>query len=143
MCAHASTTKTSLLHLISFQNILKKFLFTVRDFLKPAVIVILISAALAQLTENQKIVIYQQNGRSGKRYISGRITKNQKSETVGSLSSYLCTIFPAFFIHSFAKRKKGKSYKEDKQESVVKNPNTVRIQVDFVENYTCAAQDEV
>ena len=41
------------------------------------------------------------------------------------------------------KRKQAKSYEEDKQEALMKNSNTVMIQVDFAENYTCTAQDEV
>ena len=75
--------------------------------------------------------------------VNGRITKNQKSGTVRNLYSYLCIIFPDFFIHSFAKRKQAKSYEEDKQEFLMKHLNTVMIQVDFAENYTCAAQNEV
>ena len=71
--------------------------------------------------------------------VNGRIIKNQKSGTVGSLHSYLCTIFPNFFIHSFLKRKQAKSYEEDKQKALMKNSNTVMVQVDFAENYTCAA----
>ena len=58
---------------------------------------------------------------------------------LGNLYSYLCTIFPDLFIHLFVKRKPEKSYEED----LMKNSNTVMIQVDFAENYTCAAQDEV
>ena len=75
--------------------------------------------------------------------VNGRIIKNQKSGTVGSLHSYLCTIFPNFFIHSFLKRKQAKSYEEDKQKALMKNSNTVMVQVDFAENYTCAAQDDI
>ena len=56
--------------------------------------------------------------------INGRIIKNQKSGT-GSLYSYLCTIFPDFFIHSFVKRRQAKSYEEDKKEALMKNSNTV------------------
>ena len=58
---------------------------------------------------------------------------------LGNLYSYLCTIFPDLFIHLFVKRKPEKSYEED----LMKNSNTVMIQVDFAENYTCTAQDEV
>ena len=75
--------------------------------------------------------------------VNDRIIKYQKSGSVGSLYSYLCTIFPDFFIHSFVKRKQAKSYVEDKQEALMKNSNTVMTKVDFTENYTCAAQDEV
>ena len=75
--------------------------------------------------------------------VNGKIIKNQKSGTVGSLYSYMCTIFLDFFIHSFVKRKQAKSYEEDKQEALMKNSNTVMIQVDFAENCTCASQDEV
>ena len=71
--------------------------------------------------------------------VNGRIIKNQNSGTVGSLYTYLCTIFPDFFVHSFVKRKQAKSYEEDKQEAFMKISNTVMIQVDFAENYTCAA----
>ena len=46
--------------------------------------------------------------------VNGRIIKNQKSGT-GSLYSYLCTIFPDFFIHSFVKRKEAKSYEKDEK----------------------------
>ena len=77
MRANASTTKTSFSHLIPFTNMLKKFLFTTRHLLKvvfyllmkPAgiVIVIMISVPLVQLMQNQKIVIHQQNGWSGKK----------------------------------------------------------------------------
>ena len=72
MCTHVSTIKASFSHLIRFINMFKKFLFTARHLLKivfcllmkPAgmVIVIMISAALAQLMQNQKIAISQQNG---------------------------------------------------------------------------------
>ena len=56
--------------------------------------------------------------------VNGRIIKNQKSGT-GSHYSYLCTIFPDFFIHSFVKRRQAKSYEEDKKEALMKNSNTV------------------
>ena len=56
--------------------------------------------------------------------VNGRIIKNQKSGT-GNLYSYLCTIFPDFFIHSFVKRRQAKSYEEDKKEALMKNSNTV------------------
>ena len=75
--------------------------------------------------------------------VNGRIIKNQKSGNVGSLYSYLCKIFPDFLIHSLLKRKQAKSYEEDKQEALMKKSNTVMIQVDFAENFICAAQDEV
>ena len=75
--------------------------------------------------------------------VNGRIIKNEKSGTVGSLYSYLCKIFPDFLINSFVKRKQAKSYEESKQEVLMKNSSTVMTQVDFAENYTCATQDEV
>ena len=71
------------------------------------------------------------------------VIKNQKSGSVGSLYNYLSSILPDFFIHTFVKRKQAKSYEDDKSEAGMKNPNTAMLQVDFAENYTCTAQDEV
>ena len=41
------------------------------------------------------------------------------------------------------RRKQAKSYEDDKSEAAMKNSNTAMLQVDFAENYTCTAQDEV
>ena len=74
---------------------------------------------------------------------NSRIIKNKKSGSVGSLYNYLSSILPDFFIHTFVKRKQARSYEDDKSDATMKNSNTAMLQVDFAENYTCTAQDEV
>ena len=73
------------------------------------------------------------------------MVESSKTRNLAMLEArgFLCKIFPDFLIHSLLKRKQAKSYEEDKQEALMKKSNTVMIQVDFAENYTCAAQDEV
>ena len=75
--------------------------------------------------------------------INGRIIKNVKSGQVQDLYEYLTKIVPPFLIHCFVKRKQAESYENDKSEAIEEKSETMMLQVDFAENFTCVAQDEV
>ena len=72
--------------------------------------------------------------------VNGRIIKNKKSGSVGSLYNYLGSIFFHTYI---CEKKTSKSYEDDKSEAAMKNSNTAMLQVDFAENYMSTVQDEV
>ena len=74
---------------------------------------------------------------------NGRIVKNTKTGQIEDMYQYLCNIVPPFLTHCFIKRKQAESYEKDKAYSLSEQSDTFMLQVDFVENYTCLAQDEV
>ena len=141
MCAHASINKTSFSQLISFTNTFKKFLFTANE------------ACWYGNCDNDESSFSSNYAKPENKdtpakwmkweEVNGRIIKNQKSSTVGYLYSYLRTILPDFFLDSFVKRTQAKSYEKDKQEALMKNSIAVMMQVYFVENCICTAQDEI
>ena len=55
----------------------------------------------------------------------------------------MCNILPPFLTHCFIKRTQAESYEKDKAYSLSEQSDTSMLQVDFAENYTCLAQDEV
>ena len=73
--------------------------------------------------------------------VNGRVIKNSKSGLAEDLYRYLAEIVPPFLIHCFVKRK-FLSYEEDKLEALMEQSKTM-LQIDFAENFTCLAQDEV
>ena len=75
--------------------------------------------------------------------VKGRIIKNAKTGQVGDLYHYLCEIVSPFLTHSFVKRKQAESYEIDKVHALSEDSTSIMLQVDFAENYTCLAQDEV
>ena len=74
---------------------------------------------------------------------NGRIVKNTKTGQIEDMYQYLCNIVPPFLTHCFIKRKQAENYEKDKAYSLSEQSDTFMLQVDFVENYTCLAQDEV
>ena len=75
--------------------------------------------------------------------VNGRTIKNQKSGTVFELYTYTKTVVDAFLPHCFIKRKQAEQYELDKVEAQKENSNVMVLQMDYAENYTCRAQDEV
>ena len=71
------------------------------------------------------------------------IVKNTKTGQIKNLYQYLCNLVPPFLIHSFIKRKQSESYEKGSAYSLSEQFDTFMLQVDFAENYTCLAQDEV
>ncbi|CAG9790692.1 unnamed protein product [Diatraea saccharalis] len=74
----------------------------------------------------------------------GKLCKTVQSGDLDELQKHLIDLTPSFKVHSFVKNSQAKAYEKDK-EAVTKNKNEVAslLQIDFLENYTCLAQDEV
>lgn len=77
--------------------------------------------------------------------IDGCLTKIVKEGSVEDLLIYLSEISSQFFQHVYVKREQAASYKNQREEaaSVNYNPSVAIVQLDFSENYTCIAQDEI
>ena len=75
--------------------------------------------------------------------VNGCTIKNQKSGTVFELYTYTKTVVDAFLPHCFIKRKQAEQYELDKVEAQKENSNVMVLEMDYAENYTCRAQDEV
>lgn len=73
---------------------------------------------------------------------NGRLLKVQEEGTIQDLVHHILNIGPTFLEHYFIKREQSKSYQADK-ELLISTPQAAMMQVDFSENYTCVAQDEI
>ncbi|CAG9782427.1 unnamed protein product [Diatraea saccharalis] len=73
-----------------------------------------------------------------------KTVREVQSGDLDELQKHLIDLTPSFKVHSFVKNSQAKAYEKDK-EAVTKNKNEVTslLQIDFSENYTCLAQDEV
>ena len=75
--------------------------------------------------------------------VNGRIIKNELSGTVHELYKYTETTVKSFLPHCFVKRKQEESYQSDKAEAQNSESTIMMLQMDYAENYSCSAQDEV
>ena len=81
--------------------------------------------------------------------VYGRTIKNKKSGTVLEFYTYTKTAVDAFLPHCFIKRKNSEQYELEAQklklevEAQNENSNVMVLQMDYAEDYTCGAQDEV
>ena len=73
---------------------------------------------------------------------NGRMAKIQESGTLEDLYNYICCMSQKFMRHCFVKRQQARKYEEDKKLASTIDGVAV-LQMDFAENYTCAAQDEI
>ena len=139
------------LHLMLCISMFRKFLFTANLLLKAALFLLMKNAGTTTVTMTPTALIQHekpQNYDDPAKWMkweedNGCIFKNQNSGSVSSLYNYLSSILPDFFMNTFVKRKQAKRYEDEKSEAAMKNSNTAMLQVDFAENYTCTAQDEV
>lgn len=76
---------------------------------------------------------------------SGRLQKHNLEGMTSDLTKYLLTMFPSYIEHVYIKREQAKSYKKERDIAGSSDflKNECLLQVDFSENYTCIAQDEV
>lgn len=77
--------------------------------------------------------------------VNGYLSKVVHHEHVTELINYIQSIYKAFFEHVYIKRQQSHSYNEIRN-TVSSNEHSSHealIQVDFAENYTCIAQNEV
>ena len=75
--------------------------------------------------------------------VNDRIIKNELSGTVHELYKYTETTVKSFLPHCFVKRKQEESYQSDKVEAQNPESTIMMLQMDYAENYSCSAQDEV
>ena len=74
---------------------------------------------------------------------NGRMAKVQETGTVEYLYEYIRSMSPKFLQHSHIKRLQAKQYEEDKKLASTINSKVAVLQMDFAENYTCTAQDQI
>lgn len=75
----------------------------------------------------------------------GKLSKTVEEGSVHELAEHIINMTANFLEHSFIKRNQAKSYQEHREASDIPefNAKLAMFQVDFSENYTCIAQDEV
>ena len=73
----------------------------------------------------------------------GRIAKLEMSGKVKDLYDHISSISTKFLHHYHIKRQQAKSYQSDKELASKKDSKIVVLQMDFAENYSCSAQDEI
>lgn len=75
----------------------------------------------------------------------GKLIKATEEGTSHDLAEYIATNTPQFLKHSYIKRSQAGSYQEqrEKASSSSFNKKSALMQVDFSENFTCIAQDEI
>lgn len=71
--------------------------------------------------------------------------KIQEDGTVGELVEHITAILPQFLQHCYVKREQATSYNAQREKAGSESceDHSALLQVDFSENYTCVAQDEV
>ena len=74
---------------------------------------------------------------------NGRMAKMQEPGTIEDLYNYICSMAPKFMQHTYIKRQQAKKYEEDKELASTISSTVAVLQMDFAENYTCTAQDEI
>ncbi|XP_030827949.1 uncharacterized protein LOC115928135 [Strongylocentrotus purpuratus] len=75
----------------------------------------------------------------------GRMMKIQEEGTVGELVQHITAILPQFLQHCYVKREQASAYNAQREKVSPESHDThsALLQVDFSENFTCVAQDEV
>ena len=73
---------------------------------------------------------------------NGRVAKLEQTGTLDSLYSYIASAMYKFLRHCFINRKQTESYQLDNKTQSF-DSNTMILQMDFDENYTCTAKDGV
>lgn len=75
----------------------------------------------------------------------GKLSKIIKSGTAFDLQQHIIGMSKEFFEHSYIKRHQANCYQQDRNAVLSTNydPSVAMIQVDFAENFTCIAQDEI
>lgn len=74
----------------------------------------------------------------------GQIVKVVEDGMSDELFNYIEGLVPQFLEHSFVKRKQAQTYKEQRSDAENKpSIDKALLQVDFSENYTCVAQNEI
>ncbi|XP_072180506.1 uncharacterized protein [Diadema setosum] len=73
----------------------------------------------------------------------GRMKKILEEGTVGELLHHAMTILPQFLKHCYVKREQAAVYNEHRKKAPESDVHHAVLQVDFSENYTCQAQDEI
>jgi len=74
---------------------------------------------------------------------SGRLVKGEETGTVKELYDYVCSLAPKFLRHCRIKRLQAQQYEADKVAANLADSHMAVLQMDFSENYTCIAQDEI
>ena len=73
-----------------------------------------------------------------------RLMKAVVEGTTHDLVDYICSLVPQFLEHTYIKRHQASEYQTCKERATNNtDPEEALIQVDFSENYTCVAQDEI
>lgn len=75
--------------------------------------------------------------------VNGRLSKLEERGKLEDLYDYISSITPKFMQHCRIKRRQAQQYELDKQIATAEYSKTAVLQMDFAENYSCAAQDEV
>ena len=74
----------------------------------------------------------------------GRLSKCVEEGTTSELLSYIRSLLPEFLEHCYKKREQAASYNSARAVAERHDSqDTVLLQVDFAENYTCVSQDEI
>ncbi|KAJ8033178.1 39S ribosomal protein L13, mitochondrial [Holothuria leucospilota] len=75
----------------------------------------------------------------------GRMMKIQEEGTVGELVEHITAILPQFLQHCYVKREQAAAYNAQREKALSEshNSHSALLQVDFSENFTCVAQDEI
>ncbi|XP_071481354.1 uncharacterized protein [Diadema antillarum] len=73
-----------------------------------------------------------------------RLMKAVEEGTTHDLADYICSLVPQFLEHTYIKRHQASEYQICKERATSNaDPDEALIQIDFSENYTCVAQDEI
>ena len=75
--------------------------------------------------------------------VSGRLSKLEEKGSLHDLYDYISSIAPKFIKNCRIKRLQAQQYELDKQLAAEEGSKNATLQMDFAENYSCAAQDEV
>ena len=74
---------------------------------------------------------------------NGRLSKLENIGTVQDLYDHICSMTTKFLPHCHIKRLQAKQYELDKELASTQDSKIAVLQMDFAENYTCVAQDEI
>lgn len=100
---------------------------------------------MKQLLESECDVTTDVNWTVWKEFEDGRLRKVIEDGEVEDLIAYINSISTQFLGHVYTKREQAKSYQDDRNVTLSEahQRNVALVQVDFAENYTCFAQEEV
>ena len=74
---------------------------------------------------------------------NGRLTKVEEKGSIADLYDHINSMSKKFLQHCHIKRLQAKQYEADKEIAMKTNSKVAVLQMDFAENYSCIAQDEV